>query len=616
MGTKLRVRFLPSGQSGAQTGTEGAVWRQPGSSSHHGVQNPNQFHQDLKDHKTHRIPSARETSSNRHLPSGERARQDPDARRLVPPAPHKHQHGDSLQKPVENRDRRYKEGLRELVHYKDGHKESLQKPEYNKDRYKESAYRPTDDKERHKESVYKPVYNKDRHKESVHMAIQNKESVPKPVYDKNQNKEMLYKPVYHKDRYKKNMDRSVYHKDRYKESVDKPVHHKEILYKPLHHKDVNKESLYKPVHQLVHNRDRSTDSPVDKTQRAAKERGDSPNHTTVQRQERPSLQKPSFEKWDPFRPRRTRQVHPDGSHSCSVVTPGSGAKGPHRGVKGTRGTEGVRGAKEPAGCALSKRSQEEYAWLTERLGEQGKKCRAYSGRCSQVEHSTEAARFEEMAEQATRLQVLLEMAQRQGAPPPTHTLTRETLHVPRVNPDLAAGDLLVTVFRGHDLCPPSTPGVAKHGLHAFVKIEVPLPCPKASQREKTGTQSGTCPEFNESFKFTLQRGSLGPLGSEWALGKLCWGFALCSVAVSSEGRAGRGRGRGGRRAPWTCGVRARSPLGGGWDLEEVEEEWLQLNPVHNACAVFPAATADIGGGEYYPEDRCGCLLVERPALTA
>ncbi|XP_075930077.1 uncharacterized protein LOC116951910 [Petromyzon marinus] len=622
MGTRLRVRFLPSGQSGALTGTEGAVRRQPGPSSHHGVQNPNQFHQfhqDHKDHKTYRIPSARGTSSNRHLPSGERARQDPDAHRLVPPAQHKHQHGDSLQKLVENSDR-YKEGLRELVHYKDGHKESLQKPEYIKDGHKESAYRLADDKDRHKESVYKPAYSKDRHKESVYMAIQKKESIPKPVYDKNQNKEMLYKPVYHKERYKKNLDRSVYHKDRYKECVDKPVHHKdqykEILDKPVHHKDLNKESLCKPVHhqnqykerapQRVHNRDRSTDSPVDKTQRAAKERGDSPSHTTVQRQERPSWQKPSLEKWDPFRPRRTRQVHPDGSHShtWSVVTPGSGANGPHRGVKGTRGTEGVRGAKELAGCALSKRSQEEYAWLAERLGEQGKKCRAYSERCSQVKHSTEAARFEEMAEQATRLQVLLEMAQRQGAPAPTHTFTRETLHVPRVNPDLAAGDLLVTVFRGHDLCPPSTPGVAKHGLHAFVKIEVPLPCPKASQREKTSTQSGTCPEFNESFKFTLQRGSLGflnavrqgdisflllhkgPLGSEWALGEAVLGLRTllgrCEVTATLPLRRSGREGEGSRGAAGSVDVlvRARSPLGGGWDLEEVEEEWLQLNPVH------------------------------------
>uniref|UniRef100_A0A8C5AI08 C2 domain-containing protein n=1 Tax=Gadus morhua TaxID=8049 RepID=A0A8C5AI08_GADMO len=200
---------------------------------------------------------------------------------------------------------------------------------------------------------------------------------------------------------------------------------------------------------------------------------------------------------------------------------------------------------------------------------------------------------ERLAEECMKSVEVLKRAHAQGHGAPRARHEERTLNVIRVNPDLSMNDMMLHIIRGINLPTPS--GVSSSDLDSSVKFEFPFPSVEEAQCDRTATvRSTSSPEFNESFRLSINRGhrvfrrlSKGirlevlHKGGLFKTDKVVGGAQLkmdalenqCEVREILEVLDGR-RPTGGKLE---VRLQLREPLGGA-QLQAVTEKWLVLEP--------------------------------------
>uniref|UniRef100_A0A8C4ZPB0 C2 domain-containing protein n=1 Tax=Gadus morhua TaxID=8049 RepID=A0A8C4ZPB0_GADMO len=242
---------------------------------------------------------------------------------------------------------------------------------------------------------------------------------------------------------------------------------------------------------------------------------------------------------------------------------------------------------------LSPRSGAQYQQLMELLRKQHQKCRGYCKQFTQIGNLAETLKCERLAEECMKSVEVLKRAHAQGHGAPRARHEERTLNVIRVNPDLSMNDMMLHIIRGINLPTPS--GVSSSDLDSSVKFEFPFPSVEEAQCDRTATvRSTSSPEFNESFRLSINRGhrvfrrlSKGirlevlHKGGLFKTDKVVGGAQLkmdalenqCEVREILEVLDGR-RPTGGKLE---VRLQLREPLGGA-QLQAVTEKWLVLEP--------------------------------------
>ncbi|XP_069050076.1 coiled-coil and C2 domain-containing protein 1B isoform X1 [Lepisosteus oculatus] len=157
---------------------------------------------------------------------------------------------------------------------------------------------------------------------------------------------------------------------------------------------------------------------------------------------------------------------------------------------------------------LSERAEEVYSQLAKILKEQYEKCVAYSKQFTHLGNITETTKFEKMAESCKKSLEILKLSQSQGLDPPKHHFEERTYKTMRIFPELSSTEMVVIIAKGINL--PAPQGVVPNDLDAYVKFEFPYPSVEQAQKHKTAVIKNTnCPEYNQSFKLSINRNHRG-----------------------------------------------------------------------------------------------------------
>eukprot|EP00062_Callorhinchus_milii_P021031 gi/632977324/ref/XP_007905283.1/ PREDICTED: coiled-coil and C2 domain-containing protein 1A [Callorhinchus milii] len=258
------------------------------------------------------------------------------------------------------------------------------------------------------------------------------------------------------------------------------------------------------------------------------------------------------------------------------------------------------------GVHIPHKTAEQYAQLVEVLKQQHETCMKYSKQYTHLGNVSETTKFERMAEECKKNIEILKRAHAQGYPLPKYHHEERTFQVVKIFPNLTSSDMILFIVKGINLPAPS--GVSPNDLDTFVKFEFAFPNTEEAQKDKTSVMKNTnCPEYNEQFKLTINRGHRGfkrvvhskgikfevvhkgglfktdrPVGNaQLKLEKLESQCELREIIEVLDGK----KTTGGRMEVM---VRIREPLSS-QQLERTTEKWLVIDPHSIPAIAVPKA---------------------------